>query len=78
MNHSLYTDNISTMSGTDSISSPTSIRENGHSVDDKIPKDNSVPQLLTAKGWNGTFIEAKDSYALMRDCNANSRLVRLR
>ncbi|CAI7616428.1 unnamed protein product [Penicillium manginii] len=62
------------MSGTDSISSPTSNRENGHSVDGKIPKDNSVPQLLTANGWNGTIIEAKDPYALMRDCNANSRL----
>jgi hypothetical protein len=78
MNYSLCTDDISTMSGTDSISSPTSNRENGHSVDGKIPKDNSVPQLLTANGWNGTIIEAKDPYALMRDCNANSRLVHLR
>ncbi|KAI1099133.1 hypothetical protein F4804DRAFT_93715 [Jackrogersella minutella] len=25
-------------------------------------------------GWNGTTISAKDPYALMRDCNANSRL----
>ncbi|KAI1370592.1 hypothetical protein F4677DRAFT_465078 [Hypoxylon crocopeplum] len=24
-------------------------------------------------GWNGTFVKAKDPYALMRDCNANSR-----
>lgn len=65
------------MSGTDSISSPTSIRTKGHTVDDNIPKDNSVPQLPTANGWNGTIIEAKDPYALMRDCNANSRLVHL-
>jgi hypothetical protein len=78
MNNSLYTGNIGTMSGTDSIRSPTSIRENGYSVDDKIPKDISTPQLLIANGWNGTIIEAKDSYALMRDCNANSRLVHLR
>ncbi|PYI11226.1 hypothetical protein BO78DRAFT_403243 [Aspergillus sclerotiicarbonarius CBS 121057] len=50
------------------------MRENGHAVDDKIPKDNSVPQLPTANGWNGTIIGPKDSYALMRDCNASSRL----
>ena len=26
-------------------------------------------------GWNGTFMTTKDSYALKRDCNANSRYV---
>ncbi|KAI9035643.1 uncharacterized protein KD926_003154 [Aspergillus affinis] len=62
------------MSATEIISSPTSIRENGHSLNDKTPKDNSVPQLPTANSWNGTTVGAKDPYALMRDCNANSRL----
>lgn len=27
----------------------------------------------TSNGWNGTFMKSKDPYALMRDCNANSR-----
>jgi hypothetical protein len=78
MKYSPYTDNISTMIGANSISSATLIRENGHSVDCKIPKDNSVPHLLAANGWNETTIEAKDPYVLMRDCNANSRFVHLR
>ncbi|KAJ5287689.1 hypothetical protein N7478_003375 [Penicillium angulare] len=60
------------MSETQTINTPISIREIGHSADVKVPKDNSVP---TANGWNGTTVEAtKDPYALMRDCNANSRL----
>ncbi|KAF4122758.1 hypothetical protein GMORB2_7065 [Geosmithia morbida] len=25
-------------------------------------------------GWNGSYMNSKDPYALMRDCNANSRL----
>ncbi|CAI6101421.1 unnamed protein product [Clonostachys chloroleuca] len=28
----------------------------------------------TPNGWNGTIMKSKDTYALMRDCNANSRL----
>ncbi|KAJ5094156.1 hypothetical protein N7456_010017 [Penicillium angulare] len=62
------------MSETQTISSTTSILENGHSLDFKVPKDSTVPQVPTGTGWNGTTIEAKDPYALMRDCNANSRL----
>ncbi|PYH88848.1 hypothetical protein BO71DRAFT_488437 [Aspergillus ellipticus CBS 707.79] len=62
------------MSATITITSPTSILENGHSVDDKIPKETVVSLPPTASGWKGTSFGAKDPYALMRDCNANSRL----
>ncbi|KAJ5731680.1 uncharacterized protein N7483_006188 [Penicillium malachiteum] len=52
----------------------TSIREDGRLVDDRVPKQDSVPELPASNSWNGTVIKAKDPYALMRDCNANSRL----
>lgn len=41
----------------------------------RIPKNNNAPQLPTVESWNGTTVKAKDPYALMRDCNANTRLV---
>lgn len=44
----------------------------------RIPKDDTVPQLPKANSWNGTTVKAKDPYALMRDSNANTRLVYLR
>ncbi|KAJ5720084.1 hypothetical protein N7493_006962 [Penicillium malachiteum] len=52
----------------------TSICEDGYSLDSGIQESDSVPEVRTANGWNGTTVEAKDPYALMRDCNANSRL----
>ncbi|KAK8025417.1 hypothetical protein PG990_003240 [Apiospora arundinis] len=30
--------------------------------------------LSRPNGWNGTYVKAKDPYALMRDCDASSRL----
>ncbi|KAJ6015161.1 hypothetical protein N7540_009752 [Penicillium herquei] len=63
------------MGETDTIGNLTTlIREGGDSGHDMIPEDDSVLGIPTANGWNGTMIEAKDPYALMRDCNANSRL----
>lgn len=54
-----------------------------HSADHMLPNSEQTASLLTngqamaepteANGWNGTFVKAKDPYALMRDCNANSR-----
>lgn len=41
----------------------------------RIPQNNNATQLPTANSWNGTTVKAKDPYALMRDCNANTRLV---
>lgn len=29
--------------------------------------------LSRPNGWNGTFVKAKDPYALMRDCDSSSR-----
>ncbi|KAJ5622635.1 hypothetical protein N7528_005867 [Penicillium herquei] len=63
------------MGETGNISSlTTSIREDGHLMHAGIPRTDSVPEPQTANSWNGTVVEAKDPYALMRDCNANSRL----
>ncbi|KAL2021312.1 hypothetical protein VTK56DRAFT_7283 [Thermocarpiscus australiensis] len=42
---------------------------NGHAVDSASA--NGISKL---SGWNGTLVDAKDPYALLRDCNANSRL----
>ncbi|RYP41314.1 hypothetical protein DL769_011580 [Monosporascus sp. CRB-8-3] len=36
--------------------------------------EQAMDGLTGPNGWNGTFVKSKDPYALMRDCNANSRL----
>lgn len=57
---------------------------NDEHVGTDIMKDGAHPAILQVKervledvnkpnGWNGTFVNGKDPYALMRGCNANSR-----
>jgi hypothetical protein len=43
---------------------------NGNKLQKEIPETKGSTKF---NGWNGTHVKASDPYALMRDCNANSR-----
>lgn len=50
----------------------------GETADQQLEARRNTSDDVTAKtknpnGWNGTFIQAQDTYALMRDCNASTR-----
>ncbi|KAK4110947.1 hypothetical protein N656DRAFT_838135 [Canariomyces notabilis] len=57
---------------------------NGHAVTNGEPVNGTSDHTIKNRqikngtalpnGWNGTFVNEKDPYALMRDCNANARL----
>ncbi|KAK8028750.1 hypothetical protein PG991_005806 [Apiospora marii] len=52
--------------------------DNGHypvklDLEHQHDKTNVEDGLSRPNGWNGTFVKAKDPYALMRDCDSSSR-----
>ncbi len=40
---------------------------------DSLASGQASARPAEPNGWNGTFVNAEDTYALMRDCNANAR-----
>lgn len=44
-----------------------------HLDDDTMVHATETNDRQVTTGWNGSYMKSKDPYALMRDCNANSR-----